>query len=76
MEPRSKKPISTRAAVDAVRSSYPPGTELRNKEDGRLYVIGVKTGMSDFWMMRGNEKGTLSAARILSEFEKVTTNVG
>ena len=72
MEPKTKK-ISAREAVSFVRSNYPPGTKLRHRLNGDLYMIGGKYGMSDFWMMPMNEarKGILPAMQIKDEFELV-----
>jgi hypothetical protein len=69
MEPKGK--TSPREAVSFVRSNYPPGTKLRRKDTGDVYMIGGKYGMSDFWMMPVCEarKGIVPATTIVREFE-------
>jgi hypothetical protein len=73
MEPQTTQ-TSARDAVSFVRSNFPPGTKLRRKSTGDLYMIGGKHSMSDFWMMSMNkaEKGILPATKILREFELVS----
>jgi hypothetical protein len=69
MEPTKK--VSPRDAVVFVQSNFPPGTKLRYKPNGDLYMIGGKHGTKDFWMMPMNkaEKGIVPATQIVREFE-------
>ena len=41
----------TRASISRVRSTFPPGTLLRHVANGRTYMIGVKFGIGNFWML-------------------------
>ena len=71
MEPKGK--TSPREEVSFVRSNFPPGTKLRYKPNGDLYMIGGKHGTKDFWMMPMSkaEKGIVPATQIVREFELV-----
>lgn len=43
----------TRANVNLVRTKFPPGSLLRHVDNNlSVYMIGVKFGLSEFWMMR------------------------
>lgn len=70
---KRKSKAYARAAVDWVRCQYPPGTMLRHKASGKLYMIGVKFSMSYYWMMPydGTRKGVLPAYQIKNEFIQV-----
>ncbi|MGA8739925.1 MAG: hypothetical protein WB561_01920 [Terracidiphilus sp.] len=76
MEPKTKS-ASAREAVTFVRSNFPPGTKLRYKSKGDLYMIGGRYGAKDFWMMAINPKpgddpkGIVPATTIVNEFEFV-----
>ena len=69
MEAKTK--TSAREAVSFVRSNFPPGTKLRRKSSGDLYMIGEKYRISEFWMMSLSEsrRGIVPATQIVSEFE-------
>lgn len=75
MEPTKK--VSPRDAVVFVQSNFPPGTKLRYKPKGDLYMIGGKYGTKDFWIMPMNPKpgdslkGVLPATTIVNQFELV-----
>lgn len=64
---------SARDAVSAVRAKFPPGTTVKNRFTGKLYVTGEKYGMSGFWLMdiAASTKGVVQATEIVRQFEKV-----
>ena len=76
MEPTKLQARSIRQATEIVRR-YPLGTRLRCKEDGKLYQLGAKQGMSTFWMLREEplHKGLVSAATIVDHFEVLKDEV-
>ena len=72
MEPKTKK-ISAREAASFVESNFKAGDTMRHIGNGQLYMLGMKHGMSDFWMMSlaDSKKGLVPAIRIKQTFQKV-----
>jgi hypothetical protein len=66
-----EQPLSKTAAVGRVKMQFPSGSKLRHKPSGRFYMIGEKSGGSNFWMLDCSEskKGLLPAVQIVKEFE-------
>lgn len=64
-------PLSKTAAVGVVKVKFPSGSKLRHKPSGRLYMIGEKSGASNFWMLdcAESKRGIVPAVQIVREFE-------
>lgn len=69
MEP-SKQIASNKEAVIFVNDNYPPGTKLKHKPSGALYMIGVRW-RNYFWMMPLDkaEKRLVPAKQVVRDFE-------
>jgi hypothetical protein len=69
--------ITREATVDIVRRKFPSGTRLVNKNSRAIYIIGVKHGISNFWMMKLEppNKGIMSATQILDQFERENAGI-
>lgn len=65
--------IPIRDAVAQVRKLFPPGTIIRQRANGKQYVMGAKCGLSTFDMtsVGSGQKMTQHANRIVLAFEKV-----
>jgi hypothetical protein len=71
MSERPYRPFPNTVAAGKIRSQYPPGTKLRHKTTGKIYVIGARFGINKFWLMQLDppDKGIERADTILRLFE-------
>ena len=72
---RSRKQLieHKRTIVAAVARSRTPGMRLRHRLNGKTYQMGVKHGLSGFWMLceQDGKKGVVDARIILDDFDPI-----
>lgn len=60
-----------------VETDFPPGCLIRRKSTGQLYVMGVRHGLVNFWVMTTGvdpRKGLVHATQIIGQFERLPAN--
>lgn len=64
-------------ARDYVISNFPPGTRLFHRKTGRIFVIGARRGLSEFWILATDEprRGVEPAMTICRDFGLVTEDM-
>ena len=67
----------TRHSINRVRSTFPPGTLLRHVANGRTYMIGVKFGIGNFWMLgyEPPKRFLEHAASIVNNYDRADSQV-